>query len=70
MVPYPDWKRGYAEAIKKINALSPEMVTLGALRATSYNGLRNAAKADGRDETIFDYLGNKRSFRFQIQDSL
>src|SRR5260370_40595506 len=56
MVPYPDWKHGYAEAIKRINSLSPEMVTLGALRATSYNGLRDAAKAQGQDETIFVFL--------------
>jgi len=69
MIPYPDWKRGYTEAIKKINALSPEMVTLGALRATSYNGLRNAAKANGRDETIFDYLTETKDpsgFKYRI----
>jgi spore photoproduct lyase len=69
MIPYPDWKRGYAEAIKRINALSPEMVTLGALRATSYNGLRNAAKANGRDETIFDYLTETKDpsgFKYRI----
>jgi hypothetical protein len=69
MVPYPDWKRGYAEAIRRINSLSPEMVTLGALRATSYNGLRNAAKANGRDETIFDYLTEEKDpsgFKYRI----
>jgi hypothetical protein len=69
MVSYPDWKRGYAETIKRINALSPEMVTLGALRATSYNGLRNAAKANGRDETIFDYLTEEKDpsgFKYRI----
>lgn len=69
MVPYPDWKRGYAEAIRKINALSPEMVTLGALRATSYNGLKNAAKANGRDESIFDYLTEEKDpsgFKYRI----
>ncbi len=69
MVPYPDWRRGYAEAIKKINALSPEMVTLGALRATSYHGLRNAAKANGRDESIFDYLTEDKDpsgFKYRI----
>jgi spore photoproduct lyase len=69
MVPYPDWKRGYAEAIKKLNALSPEMVTLGALRATSYHGLRNAAKANGRDESIFDFLTEEKDpsgFKYRI----
>lgn len=69
MVPYPDWKRGYAEAIKRINTLSPEMVTLGALRATSYHGLRNAAKANGRDDSIFDYLTKGKDpsgFKYRI----
>lgn len=69
MVPYPDWKRGYAEAIKRINSLSPEMVTIGALRATLYNGLRNAAKANGRDESIFDYLTEHKDpsgFKYRI----
>jgi len=54
-IPFPDWKRGYGETIRRI-ALSPVMVTLGSLRATSYNGLRNASKANGRDESVFDYL--------------
>jgi spore photoproduct lyase len=69
MVPYPDWKRGYAEAVRRINSLSPEMVTIGALRATSYNGLRNAAKANGRDESIFDYLTEEKDpsgFKYRI----
>jgi spore photoproduct lyase len=69
MVPYPDWKHGYAEAIKKINSLSPEMVTLGALRATSYNGLRNASKANDRDDSIFDFLTEHKDpsgFKFRI----
>lgn len=69
MIPYPDWKRGYAEAIKRINSLSPEMVTIGALRATSYHGLRNAAKANGRDESIFDYLTEEKDpsgFKYRI----
>jgi hypothetical protein len=69
MVPYPDWKRGYAEAIKRINALSPEMVTIGALRASSYHGLRNASKANGRDESIFDYLTEEKDpsgFKYRI----
>lgn len=69
MVPYPEWKRGYAEAIRKINSLAPEMVTLGALRASSYNGLRNASKSNGRDESIFDYLTQEKDpsgFKYRI----
>lgn len=69
MVPYPGWKQGYSEAIKRINSLSPEMVTLGALRATSYNGLRNAAKSNGRDDSIFDFLTEEKDpsgFKYRI----
>jgi hypothetical protein len=69
MVPYPEWKQGYTDAIRRINALSPEMVTIGALRATSYHGLRNAAKANGRDESIFDYLTEEKDpsgFKYRI----
>jgi spore photoproduct lyase len=69
MVPFPDWKTGYADVIKRINSLFPEMVTLGALRASSYHGLRNAAKANGRDESIFDYLTKDKDpsgFKYRI----
>jgi len=69
MVPYPQWREGYSEAIQRINSLGPEMVTLGALRATSYNGLRNAAKENNRDETIFDYLTKDKDpsgFKYRV----
>jgi DNA repair photolyase len=69
MVPYSNWRGGYADTIRRINALSPEMVTLGALRATSYHGLRNAAKANGRDESIFDYMTEVKDpsgFKYRI----
>ncbi len=69
MIPYPDWKRGYGEAIKRINSLAPEMVTIGALRATSYRGLRGAAKSNGRDDSIFDYLTEEKDpsgFKYRI----
>lgn len=69
MIPFPNWKKGYGEAILRINALSPEMVTLGSLRATSYNGLRNASKANGRDESTFDYLTEEKDpsgFKYRL----
>lgn len=69
MIPFPNWKKGYGETIWRINALSPEMVTLGSLRATSYNGLRNASKANGRDESIFDYLTEEKDpsgFKYRL----
>lgn len=69
MVPYDGWKGGYADAIKRINSLSPEMVTLGALRASSYNGLRKASIQNDRDDSIFDYLTRDKDpsgFKYRI----
>jgi spore photoproduct lyase len=69
MVPYPGWRKGYDLAIKRINKLEPEMVTLGALRATSAKSLRKAAKRNGRDDSIFDYLTEDRDpsgFKYRL----
>jgi spore photoproduct lyase len=70
MVPYDNWKIGYSEAIKRINAIRPEMVTLGALRATSAKALRRASKANERDDSIFDYLVEEKDpsgFKYRIR---
>ena len=69
MVPYPRWRSGYAAAIQQINRIEPEMVTLGALRATSAKSLRGAAIKNGRDDSIFDYLTEQRDpsgFKYRI----
>jgi spore photoproduct lyase len=69
MLPYPRWRSGYAAAIREINKVGPEMVTLGALRATSAKSLRAAAKKNGRDDSIFDYLTEDRDpsgFKYRI----
>lgn len=69
MVPYEGWRLGYADAIEEINAVEPEMVTLGALRATSGRSLRTAARKNGRDESIFDFLTEERDasgFKYRI----
>jgi len=69
MVPYPKWREGYADTIDRINALAPEMVTIGALRATSGRSLRNAAQANNRDASIFDYLTEAKDpsgFKYRI----
>jgi spore photoproduct lyase len=69
MVPYNDWKNGYAEAIDKINSIGPEMVTLGALRATSAKSLSRASKVNGRDSSVFDYLIEEKDpsgFKYRI----
>lgn len=69
MVPYKGWKKGYATAVSAINAIGPEMVTLGALRATSAKSLRAAAKSNSRDDSIFDFLSEEKDpsgFKYRI----
>lgn len=69
MVPYEGWEEGYGEAIERINEIRPEMVTLGALRATSARSLRAAAKANDRDDSIFDFLAEERDpsgFKYRV----
>jgi spore photoproduct lyase len=69
MIPYEDWRNGYAEAINRINFLEPEMVTIGSLRATSGKSLRTAAKANGRNDSIFDYLTEEKDpsgFKYRL----
>ena len=69
MIPYEDWQNGYAEAIDRINSIGPEMVTLGSLRATSGKSLRSAAKSNGRNDTIFDYLTEEKDpsgFKYRL----
>lgn len=69
MVPYAAWRRGYETAIKRINELDPEMVTLGALRATSAKSLRAAARKNGRDDSIFEFLTEERDpsgFKYRL----
>jgi DNA repair photolyase len=60
MLPYESWKAGYAEAIEQINRIQPEMVTIGALRATSGKSLRTAARNNGRDDGVFEFLTEER----------
>lgn len=69
MVPYKRWRTGYTAAVSSINAIGPEMVTLGALRATSAKSLRGAAKRNGRDDSIFEFLSEEKDpsgFKYRI----
>lgn len=69
MVPYSRWRSGYSAAVRQINLVAPEMVTLGALRATSPKSLRRTAKKNGRDDSIFDFLTEERDpsgFKYRI----
>jgi spore photoproduct lyase len=73
MVPYPGWREGYRQAIDQINTLEPQMVTIGALRATSGRSLRRAAQTNHRDASIFDYLTEEKDpsgFKYRIDPAL
>jgi hypothetical protein len=71
MIPYhdvaEDWRAGYTETIERINSLAPEMVAIGALRASSM-GLATAAEKNGRPVDLFDYLSEKdpSSFKYRL----
>jgi spore photoproduct lyase len=71
MIPYSDdgetWEQGYSNAIERINDLSPEMVTIGALRASSM-GLVTAAEKNDRPTDLFDYLSEKdpSGFKYRV----
>jgi len=65
MVSYDGWESGYAWAIDQINAIGPEMVTIGALRAS--NTLQAHTARNGRDASIFDKLSEKDPSGFKYR---
>jgi DNA repair photolyase len=56
LAPIPDWQAELDEVIIQINEIRPEMLTIGALRATNPSALRRAAENNGRDGSIFDFI--------------
>lgn len=56
LAPIPDWEKELTEVMERINEVGPEMLTIGALRASNKTALRRAAEANGRDGSIFDYI--------------
>lgn len=65
MVPFDGWKDGYGAVIDKINELGPEMVTIGALRASAT--LKAHARRNGRDSSIFGLLDEKDPSGFKYR---
>lgn len=56
LAPIPGWEAELAEVMRQINVVGPEMLTIGALRASNKTALRRAAEANGRDGSIFDHI--------------
>jgi DNA repair photolyase len=67
MAPIPTWREEVDVMVERINAVGPEMLTIGALRATNPPALRRAAQAQGRDGSIFDYIVTRDSCRFKYR---
>jgi spore photoproduct lyase len=70
MIPFDGWREGYRDIINRVNALSPEMVTIGALRASS--SLQAHAKRNNRDSSIFDMLTVKdpSGFKWRLPEDV
>jgi len=71
LAPVPGWEEEVREMVARINALAPEMLTIGALRATNTLALRRAAEKNGRDGTIFEYIDSKdpSDFKFRTNET-
>lgn len=75
LAPVAGWESDLEEIVSAINETGPEMLTVGALRASNVKILRQFAAANGRDDSIFDYIGAKdpagfkcrTGFEFQVQ---
>ena len=56
LAPIPGWQAELKLIMSRINKIAPEMLTIGALRASNTKTLRRAAESNGRDASIFDYI--------------
>ncbi len=56
LAPIPGWIDELQAVMARVNEVSPEMLTVGALRATNPVALRRAAEGNNRDASIFDYI--------------
>jgi len=56
LAPVAGWQSELAGIVATINDIGPEMLTIGALRASNVKALRRACAANGRDDSIFDYI--------------
>src|SRR5205085_8802985 len=49
LAPIPNWEVELQEVMDRINRIGPEMLTIGALRASNAKSLRRAAEKNDRD---------------------
>jgi hypothetical protein len=69
LAPIPGWEDDLAAIMEHINQIGPELLTIGALRATNATALRASAAQNGRDASIFDYLRDKdpSGFKYRVE---
>ena len=65
LAPIPGWEEELVEVMGRINEVGPEMLTIGALRASNKTALRRAAEANERDGSIFDHIATVDASRFK-----
>jgi hypothetical protein len=56
--------------MQRINDIHPEMLTIGALRASHITNLKRAAENNGRDTSIFKYIGtiDPSGFKYRTEE--
>ncbi len=69
LAPVSDWESDLADVVGEINRIGPEMLTIGALRATNLGKLKGEARRNGRDASVFDYLREKdpSGFKYRVE---
>jgi DNA repair photolyase len=69
LAPVEGWEEELRRVIDLVNEVGPEMLTIGALRATNPTALRRAAERNGRDASIFDHLATVDPSNFKHRTS-
>jgi DNA repair photolyase len=67
LAPIENWEVELCQIIAQINEIEPEMLTLGALRASNTSALRAAAEKNNRDASIFDYISTRDPSGFKYR---
>lgn len=70
LAPIPAWQSELDNVLIEINKIQPEMLTIGALRATNTSLLKRAAENNGRNPHIFNYITtiDPSKFKYRINE--
>lgn len=69
LAPIPNWEAELREVMERINKIGPEMLTIGALRASNVGALRSSAEKNNRDSSIFHYIAtiDPSNFKYRTE---